>query len=151
MRADDSRINIRRMVVEDISIVKVIDRSLSGPQRAISWQVEADMEAEVYHPALSFIAELNGVAVGFLLGDIRGVEYGKDMKGWIDMVGVYPDYQNLGVGRKLVQAFCEVCKQDKVDVQVLLREDDERLKKFFGTLDFSRGNMVNFVKEYRTE
>jgi ribosomal protein S18 acetylase RimI-like enzyme len=151
MRADDSRIKIRRMVVEDISTVKVIDRSLSGPQRAISWQVEADMEAEVYHPALSFIAELNGVAVGFLLGDIRGVEYGKDMKGWIDMVGVYPNYQNLGVGRKLVQAFCEVCKQDKVDVQVLLREDDERLKKFFGTLDFSRGNMVNFVKEYRTE
>jgi ribosomal protein S18 acetylase RimI-like enzyme len=151
MRADDSRIKIRRMVDEDIPTVKVIDRSLSGPQRAISWQVEADVEAEVYHPALSFIAELNGVAVGFLLGDIRGVQYGKDMKGWIDMVGVYPNYQNVGVGRRLVQAFCDVCERDRVDVQVLLREDDERLKKFFSTLGFSRGNMANFVKEYRPE
>jgi len=151
MRGDESKIKIRRMVNEDIPKVKVIDRSLSGPQRAISWQVEADVEAEVYRPALSFVAELNGVTVGFLLGDIRGVKYGKDMKGWIDMMGVHPKYQHLGVGRKLVETFCEVCEQNKVDVQVLLREDDEQMKKFFGMLDFRRGNMVNFVKECRTD
>ena len=109
------------------------------------------MEAEVYRPALSFVAELNGVTVGFLLGDIRGVKYGKDMKGWIDMMGVHPKYQHLGVGRRLVETFCGVCEQDKVDVQVLLREDDEQLKKFFSMLDFRRGNMVNFVKECRTD
>jgi ribosomal protein S18 acetylase RimI-like enzyme len=151
MRGDESKIKIRRMVNEDIPKVKVIDRSLSGPQRAISWQVEADVEAEVYRPALSFVAELNGVTVGFLLGDIRGVKYGKDMKGWIDMMGVHPKYQHLGVGRRLVETFCEVCEQNKVDVQVLLREDDEQLKKFFSMLDFRKGNMVNFVKECRTD
>jgi ribosomal protein S18 acetylase RimI-like enzyme len=151
MRGDESKIKIRRMVDEDIPKVKVIDRSLSGQQRAISWQVEADVEAEVYRPALSFVAELNGVTVGFLLGDIRGVKYGKDMKGWIDMMGVHPKYQHLGVGRKLVETFCGVCEQNKVDVQVLLREDDEQLKKFFSMLDFRKGNMVNFVKECRTE
>ena len=151
MRGDESKIKIRRMVDEDIPKVRVIDRSLSGQQRAISWQVEADVEAEVYRPALSFLAELNGVTVGFLLGDIRGVKYGKDMKGWIDMMGVHPSYQHLGVGKKLVETFCGVCEQNKVDVQVLLREDDEQLKKFFSTLDFRKGNMVNFVKECRTE
>ena len=151
MRGDESKIKIRRMVDEDIPKVKVIDRSLFGQQRAISWQVEADVEAEVYRPALSFIAELNGVTVGFLLGDIRGVKYGKDMKGWIDMMGVHPSYQHLGVGKKLVETFCGVCEQNKVDVQVLLREDDEQLKKFFSMLDFRKGNMVNFVKECRTE
>jgi ribosomal protein S18 acetylase RimI-like enzyme len=151
MRGDESKIKIRRMVDEDIPKVRVIDRSLIGQQRAISWQVEADVEAEVYRPALSFVAELNGVTVGFLLGDIRGVKYGKDMKGWIDMIGVHPGYQHLGVGKKLVETFCGVCEQNKVDVQVLLREDDEQLKKFFSMLDFRKGNMVNFVKECRTE
>ena len=151
MRGDESEIKIRRMVDEDIPKVKVIDRSLSGQQRAISWQVEADVEVEVYRPALSFLAELNGVTVGFLLGDIRGVKYGKDMKGWIDMMGVHPKYQHLSVGRKLVETFCGVCEQNKVDVQVLLREDDEQMKKFFSMLDFRRGNMVNFVKECRTD
>lgn len=151
MRGDESKIKVRRMVDEDIPKVKVIDRSLFGPQRVISWQVEADAEAEVYRPALSFIAELNGVTVGFLLGDIRGVKYGKDMKGWIDMMGVHPKYQHLGIGRRLVETFCEVCEQNKVEVQVLLREDDEQLKGFFSVLDFRRGNMVNFVKERRAE
>ena len=151
MQGNESKLKIRRMLDEDIPKVKVIDRSLSGPQRAISWQVEADVEAEVYRPALSFVAELNGVAVGFLLGDIRGVKYGKDMKGWIDMIGVHPQYQHLGIGRRLVETFCEVCEQNKVEVQVILREDDEQLKGFFSMLDFCRGNMVNFVKERRTE
>jgi ribosomal protein S18 acetylase RimI-like enzyme len=73
------------------------------------------------------------------------------MKGWIDMIGVHPQYQHLGIGRKLVETFCEVCEQNKVEVQVLLREDDEQLKKFFSILNFHRGNMVNFVKERRTE
>jgi ribosomal protein S18 acetylase RimI-like enzyme len=151
MQGNESKLKIRRMLDEDIPKVKVIDRSLSGPQRAISWQVEADVEAEVYRPALSFVAELNGVTVGFLLGDIRGVKYGKDMKGWIDMIGVHPKYQHLGIGRRLVETFCEVCEQNKVEVQVLLREDDEQLKKFFSMVNFRKGNMVNFVKESRTE
>ena len=151
MGVDESKITIRRMVDEDMPKVEVIDRSLSGPQRAISWQVAAEVEAEVYRPALSFVAELDRVVVGFLLGDIRGVEYGKDIKGWIDMVGVHPKYQHLGIGRRLVEKFCEVCQQNKVDVQVLLREDDEQLMRFFSTLNFRKGNMVSFVRECRAD
>ena len=91
------------------------------------------------------------MVAGFLLGDIRGVEYGKDIQGWIDMMGVHPKYQHLGIGRKLVEAFCEVCERNKVNVQVLLREDDEQLKTFFKSLDFRRGDMVNFVRKYSAE
>jgi ribosomal protein S18 acetylase RimI-like enzyme len=151
MGVDEAKITIRRMVDEDMPKVEVIDRSLSGPQRAISWQVAAEVEAVVYRPALSFIAERDGVVVGFLLGDIRGAEYGKDIKGWIAMVGVHPKYQRLGIGRRLVETFCKVCEQNKVDVQVLLREDDEQLRRFFSILNFRRGNMVNFVRECRTD
>ena len=59
MEVDETKIKIRRMVDEDMPNVKVIDKSLSGPQRAISWQVEAEAQAEVYRPALSFVAELD--------------------------------------------------------------------------------------------
>jgi len=151
MGVDETKIMIRRMVEEDIPIVKVIDRSLSGSQRAISWPVAAEVEAEVYRPALSFVAEKDRVVVGFLLGDIRGAEFGKDIKGWIDMMGVHPNYQRLGIGRRLVETFCEVCEQNKVDVEVLLREDDEQMKRFFGTLDFCRGNIVSFERGCRAD
>jgi ribosomal protein S18 acetylase RimI-like enzyme len=139
------------MVEEDIPKVKVIDRSLTGPQRAISWPAAAELEAEVYRPALSFVAEKDGVVVGFLLGDIRGTEFGKDIKGWIDMMGVHPKYQRLGIGQRLVETFCEVCERNKVDVQVFLREDDEQMKRFFTILDFRKGNMVSFVRECRAD
>jgi ribosomal protein S18 acetylase RimI-like enzyme len=151
MEVDETKIKIRRMVDEDMPKVKVIDRSLSGSQRSISWQVEAEAEAEVYRPALSFVAELDGVVVGFLLGDIRGVEYGKDVKGWIDMMGVHPKYQHLGIGRRLVGTFCDVCDRNKVDVEVLLREGDEPLKRFFTSMNFRRGDMVNFMRKYLAE
>ena len=151
MGADETKITVRRMVDEDMPKVEAVDRSISGPERAISWQVSAEVEAVVYRPALSFVAEKNGVVVGFLLGDIRGAEFGKDIKGWIDMVGVHPKYQRLGVGQRLVETFCQVCDQNKVDVHVLLREDDEPLRKFFGFLDFKKGNMVNFVRECRAD
>jgi len=85
--------------------------------------------------------------VGFVLGDIRGAEYGKDVSGWIDMVGVAPRYHHMGIGRTLVETFCGMCQQNKVNVEVVIREDDELLKGFFTSMEFRRGDLINFVKE----
>lgn len=147
MAGDEREIKIRRMTEEDIPQVKAIDELLAGPERALSWQVGADVEMAVYRPALSFVAELEGDIVGFVLGDIRGAEYGKDVSGWIDMVGVAPRHQHMGVGRRLVETFCGMCQQNKVNVEVVIREDDELLKGFFASMGFRRGDLINFVKE----
>jgi ribosomal protein S18 acetylase RimI-like enzyme len=144
---DEREIKIRRMTEEDIPQVRAIDESLAGPERALSWQVGADIEMAVYRPALSFVAELEGNIVGFVLGDIRGAEYGKDVSGWIDMVGVDPRHQHMGVGRRLVETFCGMCQQNRVNVEVAIRGDDERLKGFFTSMGFRRGDLINFVKE----
>lgn len=147
MAGDEREIKIRRMTEEDIPQVRAIDESLAGLERAPSWQVGADIEMAVYRPALSFVAELEGNIVGFVLGDIRGAEYGKDVSGWIDMVGVDPRHQHMGVGRRLVETFYGMCQQNKVNVEVVIREDDERLKGFFTSMGFRRGDLINFVKE----
>jgi ribosomal protein S18 acetylase RimI-like enzyme len=91
------------------------------------------------------------VVVGFLLGDIRSVWYGNDMGGWIHMVVVHPNYRHLGIGRRLVEAFCEVCEQKKVDAQVLLRDGDEHLRSFFTFRGFRNGDMVTLEKECRAK
>ena len=147
MSGDEREIKIRRMTEEDIPHVKAIDELLAGAARALSWQVGADIEVAVYRPALSFVAELEGDIVGFVLGDIRGAEYGKDVRGWIDMVGVDPRHQHVGIGRRLVETFCGMCQQNKVNVEVVIREDDELLKGFFTSTGFRRGDLINFVKE----
>lgn len=84
--------------------------------------------------------------MGFLLGDIRGAEYGTNVSGWIDMMGVAPEYQRRGIGRRLVEAFGKECHRNAVKVRVVIREDDERLIGFWTSAGFQRGNLVSYEK-----
>ena len=135
---------IRRMTDADLRNVKKIDQTIVGDERAISWPLEAEVQWAVNRPALSFVAEMGEDIVGFLLGDIRVSEYGTDLRGWIDMVGISPDQQRLGIGRKLVGAFCEECQRNGVRPNVIVREDDERLVEFWTSVGFKRGKLISF-------
>jgi len=144
MLPDKDKIKIRRMVGADLDHVKAIDRSLTGERRVLSWPLRVEAEWAVYRPALSFVAEVGDEIVGFLLGDIRGAEYGTDISGWIDMMGVAPQYQRQRIGRRLVETFREECKRNGVKARVIIREDDERLTRFWTSVGFQRGKLVSF-------
>lgn len=146
--AEDEAI-IRRMTDADLPYIKGIDQMLSGQERATSWPVEAETLWAVYRPLLSFVAESNGKVVGFILGDIRGVEYATSVSGisgWIDMMGVDPRYQRHGIGRSLIEAFCEECQRNQVKARVMIRDDDERLKKLWQAAGFKRGKLIDYEK-----
>ena len=144
MQPDRDKIKIRRMVGADLDKVEAIDRALAGERRALSWPLRVETEWAVYRPALSYVAELEDEIVGFLLGDIRGAEYGTDISGWIDMMGVAPQYQHQRIGRRLVETFREECRRNQVKARVIVREDDERLTRFWTSVGFQRGKLVSF-------
>ncbi len=83
---------------------------------------------------------------GFLVGDIRGAEYGTEVGGWIDMMGVMPRYQSKGIGRMLVEAFCDECQNRGVKVRVVVVGDDKRLVKFWTSVGFQKGSLVSYEK-----
>jgi GNAT superfamily N-acetyltransferase len=151
MQVEEKIIVVRRMVDDDMPKLEVVGRSLIGFPRPMPWQMEAEAEDKVYRPTMNFVAELDGVVVGFLLGDIRSLWYGNDMGGWIHMVVVHRNYRHLGIGRRLVEAFCEVCEQKKVDAQVLLRDGDEHLRSFYKFRGFGNGDKVTLEKECGTK
>lgn len=76
MSPAELEVKIRRMVEADLEAVKEIDRLLVGEERALSWPSSVETEWLAYRPALSFVAEVGGKIVGFLLGDIRRERYG---------------------------------------------------------------------------
>jgi ribosomal protein S18 acetylase RimI-like enzyme len=80
--------------------------------------------------------------VGFLFGDIRIAVHGIDLGGWIDMVGVIPEYQRRGIGSMLVEAFCGECQKEGVRVRAIFREDDEQLIEFWTSVGFQRGKLI---------
>lgn len=137
---------IRKMTEADLQKVKDIDKELAGSYRCISWPVRVEAHWWVYRGMPSFVAEIDGEVVGFVLGDIRGLEYGKDVGGWIDMMGVCSKHQGRGIGRMLVGAFCQECQKRQVKVRVVVVEDDKRLVEFWKSVGFQKGNLVSYEK-----
>lgn len=137
-------INVRRMSDDDLLQVKKIDQQIVGDERAISWPLEAEVQWAVNRPALSFVAEIGDEIVGFLLGDIRITEYGTDLRGWIDMVGISPNHQRRGIGQALVGTFREECQRNCVSPNVIVREDDARLVGFWKSVGFKQGKLISF-------
>ena len=144
MRGDGDTVKIRRMVKTDLEAVKEIDRLLVGEERVLSWPLSVETELELYRPALGFVAEVGGKIVGFLLGDIRRRGYGIGMSGWIDMIGVHPGYQRKEIGRRLALAFWAECQRKYIRANVIVREDDEQLKRFLTSMGSCRGKLINF-------
>ncbi len=146
MVTEKAEVIIRRMTEADLDRIKDIDRALVGSDRALSWPLRVEAHWWVYRPMMNFVAEIGDEVVGFLLGDIRGAEYGVDTSGWIDMMGVVPKYQGRGIGRMLVEAFCEECQKNEVRVRVVVREDDKRLISFWTSVGLKRGKLVSYER-----
>jgi len=144
--ATEEEVKIRAMTEGDLQKIKEVDRALVGPERALSWPLRVEAHWWVYRPLLNFVAEIDDEVVGFLLGDIRGAEYGTDISGWIDMMGVAPEHQRRGIGKRLVEAFCRECQRNEVKTRVIIREDDQRLIGFWSSVGFQRGKLVSYER-----
>ena len=141
-------ITIRRMEPSDEKYVIAIDQKIVGEERASSWQQRVFRYLERYYPPVSHVAEANGVVVGFIIGDLRGWEYGMASGAWIDIMGVDRDYQGQGVGRRLVDAFVTQCREQGIkSIHAFMREDDTRIQRFLESANFSRGTLVDYALE----
>ena len=139
-------VTIRKMTAADVAGIMGLDRRISGKERAPSWPQKVTRYLEMYYPPLCFVAELSGKIIGFILGDVRGWEYAQPAGGWIDIMGVDPDYRRQGVGRKLVLAFVDECHSRGMRTHIILRDDDERLRRFFASVDFKRGGLTEYER-----
>ena len=146
MSISEQEVRIRRMTEADLSGMRTIDQLIVGEGRALSWPLRAETQWAVHHPALSFIAEAKDRMVGFLLGDIRGAEYGIDINGWIDMIGIREDYWHRGIGRSLVEAFQNECKRKNARMRINVRDNDKELKEFLVGLGFVKSEIATYRK-----
>ena len=97
------KIPVRSMMESDLRALVAIDRRITGNDRAAYFQrklTEALTESDV---RISLVAELDGVAVGFIMARVDLGEFGRvETTAVIDTIGVDPDYRNRGVGRALL-------------------------------------------------
>lgn len=156
-------LKIRVLTENDLDAVVKIDKKVLGKERRSFWKRKIAFAGIFPRPAL--VAELEDTVVGFILGYVSGWEFGvPDTIGWIDTLGVDPDYQRRGIGRALFNAlignFRHSGKEGTVGtrkaeiegvnvVYTLVKWTDWDLLGFYHSMGFNKGEMLNLEFKIR--
>ena len=96
----------------------------------------------------SYVAEIKGKVVGFMISYITYGNFGADRCAWIAMFGVNPKLMGQGIGKRLAEEIFKVYKEKGVtEVFTSVRWDAIDILSFFKTLSFERSNFINLWKK----
>jgi flavin-dependent dehydrogenase/ribosomal protein S18 acetylase RimI-like enzyme len=139
---------IRNMTVRDIDQVLRIDEKITGKPHAAYYESKAASYIS-RGPAYCLVAEHRDRVVGFVLGDVRGWEFAAELSGWMEIIGVDPEYHGQGVSRALMNELFARFKRAGVKVvNTMVNWNDGDLIDYFRAAGFDRGEYVNLVKRF---
>lgn len=131
-------VRIRPITELDLDAITRIDERITGRYRPEVWE-----QRVVYYirrdPDAPKAAELDGKVVGFMLGEVRGGEFGLDEPtGWIEFVGVDPSARGGGIGRRLAEALLAHFRERGAKVaRTMVAARDQEIAAFLGAMGFA--------------
>lgn len=138
---------IRRIRIEDADDMGRIMAAITQASEKIDFrqiieeQVQSDKDA-------SFVAEIDGKVVGFMISHIVYGGFGLEKSAWIVTLGVEPQFMGRDIGKKLAEEIFRVYRDRGIQyVFTSVRWDSADLLSFFKTLDFERSSFINLRKE----
>lgn len=149
--------NIRLLSMDDLDDILQIEEKIEKEQDlGKSERMAYFEETATYHlqhgePLLNLGAEIDGKLVGFIFAEIRLWEFGRGEKtGWIKVLGIDPEYQGRGIGRKLGETLLGHFKRKNVKkVRTLVDWYEGNLISYFRSLGFDILNMIPLEKELK--
>lgn len=155
-----SKVTVRRMIKSDLAKINAVDNSLRGKSRVTTWPFTFDTYWRIYEPAMCYVAVFEGMVVGFVAGVIESEERSnylvglprtmnnpaKDSPkvGWIEMMGVHGDHWGKGIGMALIETFTTECKKQGAVIRIIVRQDDENLRKFLSGRGFNQSEFISY-------
>ena len=135
---------IRTMVPSDLDRIVEIDIKILEKPRSEYWEMKLEL-VEKRSQIAALVAELDGKMIGFIIGGASRWEYGvPENIGWIDTIGVDPDYQRKGIAKILFTEMTNKLKKLGVDTIItFVKRRDPILLNFFNSLGFQKGDMIN--------
>jgi len=144
-------ISVRNMTVRDIDEVLRIDEKITGKPHAPYY--ESKVASYISRgPDYCLVAEHRNHVVAFVLGDVRGWEFAAELSGWLEIIGVDPEYHGQGVSRTLMnELFARLKRAGVTIVNTMVNWNDGDLIDYFSANGFERGEYVNLVKTLSTD
>ena len=149
--------SIRLLTMDDLDEILRIEKKIEEEHaQGTPERMKFLRETALYHlqhgdPLLNLGADVDGVLRGFVLAETRFWEFGRGEKtGWIKVLGVDPEYQSTGLGRKLGKTLLDHFNRLKVrKVRTLVDWYEGDLISYFRSLGFDFLNMIPLEKELK--
>lgn len=142
-----AEVRFRPLTELDIDSVTRIDERVTGTYRPDVWEQRIGYYIR-RDPESSQVAELDGRVVGFMLGEVRGGEFGLDEPtGWVEFFGVDPNARGRDVGSGLLDALLRHFRQRGAQIaRTIVADRDREIASFIGKMGFERAPLTAFER-----
>jgi ribosomal protein S18 acetylase RimI-like enzyme len=137
---------IRRMRKGDAEGISRIDAAITKTEERLDFRriVEEEVKRAV---DASFVAEINGKIVGYMISYVTSGNFGADKCAWVAMFGVDPKRMGQGIGQKLAEEIFRFHQKQGInEIFTSVRWDSTDILSFFKTLGFERSDFINLRK-----
>jgi predicted N-acetyltransferase YhbS len=140
-------LSIRKIRAEDAGDIGRVHAAFMASEKRIDFS-RVITEQVLSQENGSFVAELEGRLVGYMIAYTIHGGFGLEKIVWIATLGVDPKYMGQGVGKRLAEEIFRHYKGKGIThIYTSARWDSVDLLSFFKTLGFDRSSFINLVKE----
>ncbi len=144
-------VTIRRVRAADLDMIVALDERVTGTAKPEYWHDIHERYATRRVDERFFLvaeAEADPPILGFIVGEIRGWEFGSEPCGWIFAFSVDPGIRQHGVGEKLFEAISAELKAAGVKTMRTMVARQNRLHMaFFRSEGMVAGPYIQLEKE----
>ncbi|MEA3359857.1 MAG: GNAT family N-acetyltransferase [Thermodesulfobacteriota bacterium] len=137
---------IRRLNENDADDISRILKAITKDSGTLDYRLVIKEEVKK-KDGISFVAEVDGKVVGYMITYVLYGGFGLEKNAWIRLFGVDPKYMGEGIGKSMAG---EVFKAfEKINVKHIftsVKWDSTDLLSFFKSLGFDSSKFVNLVK-----
>jgi ribosomal protein S18 acetylase RimI-like enzyme len=138
------KVQVRTLTLKDVPAAAAIERRVTRRRGASSLPRNLRARIRLGPHSICLAAPVGDRLAGFLVAEVRGVEFGEgEPVGWVEVVGVDPEFQGQGIGRALgPEALRRLRRRGAKRVKTLVAWDAGEMIAYFRTLGFARADAV---------
>jgi len=142
-------ITIRNARPTDFEAVVALDLVGAADEKPAYWRgvfdryVGAERDDRIF-----LVAERDGEAIGFIIGEVRAWEFGSPPCGWVFALSVSPRTRELGVGQLMFEEICRRLKKAGVTtVRTMVDRENKLTLSFFRSQGLRTGRYIELEKQ----